>query len=148
MGSVAARVYGNVQQVGYRARVKRIVDEMGIRGMVWNLYDGMVRIHAGGPRHVLDSFMERIRTDDALIRIEQVDAAYSPPSGEYLRFDKMTADNETGERLDTAAELLKELIQVNRAGFADVREIKEDDKDMRRVLDVVADDVRVIRDRG
>jgi len=43
---------------------------------------------------------------------------YSTPTGEYEGFYKLVGEGETDERLDTAADLLKELINVTRNGFS------------------------------
>ena len=48
MKRLTAYVSGNLQKVGYMARVIKIASGMGLKGFVENLNDGRVRIIAEG----------------------------------------------------------------------------------------------------
>ena len=48
MKRLTAYVSGNVQKVGYRARVVQIANALGLKGMVENTLDGRVKIIAEG----------------------------------------------------------------------------------------------------
>jgi acylphosphatase len=54
-------VHGIVQGVGYRAFVKGIADEYGVKGMVKNIDDGSVGIFADiETKKALEKFVEKI----------------------------------------------------------------------------------------
>ena len=53
-------VYGDVQDVGYRALVKRWARRLGIKGLVRNLPDGRVEIFCEGDEESIRDFIERI----------------------------------------------------------------------------------------
>lgn len=54
---------------------------------------------------------------NTLIRVTDIIKDYSNPTGDYESFYKLVGEGETDERLDTAADLLKELIHVTKNGF-------------------------------
>jgi acylphosphatase len=48
MKKVTLHISGNVQRVGYRAKVTSIANALGIKGFIQNLSDGRVKITAQG----------------------------------------------------------------------------------------------------
>jgi len=117
MKRVTLHVSGNVQTAGYRARVIDIARAFGITGVVANLPDGRVKVIAEGEATDLERFIQAINIKNALINVTDIEKEYSPPTGEYDGFYKLVGEGETDERLDTAASLLKELINVTKNGF-------------------------------
>jgi acylphosphatase len=103
-------VSGNVQRVGYRARVTEIANALQLQGMVENLDDGRVRIIAEGPEDRLGWFEEAVTIKNTLIQVSSIKKEYSPAIKEFFKFYKLVGKNETDSRLDTAAELLRMLI--------------------------------------
>ena len=69
MKRLTAYVSGNVQKVGYRARVVQIANALGLKGMVENTLDGRVKIIAEGEEDKLRWFLEAINIKDALIQV-------------------------------------------------------------------------------
>lgn len=120
-------VHGNIQRAEYRGRVISIGKMMNLAGTVQNLSDGTVRIVVEGDKIDIGRFCEEIDIRNTLIRVSKVirnkDSEYV---GEYESFYKIVGEGETDERLDTAAELLKELIAVTRGGFNNVGKKLED----------------------
>ena len=54
-------MHGNVQGIGYRAYVKQVARNLGIRGHAKNLDDGSVEIYCEAPsRETLDAFKQKI----------------------------------------------------------------------------------------
>jgi len=117
MRRVTLYISGNVQAAGYRARVIDIAKAFGIKGIVANLLDGRVKIIAEGEESDLERFIQAINIKNALINVVGIEKEYSSPTGEYDGFYKLVGEGETDERLDTAANLLKELIHVTKNGF-------------------------------
>ena len=114
-------VRGDVQRVGYRARVMEIASGLGIRGVVENLKDGSVRIIAQGEEGVIKKFTEEINIRNALINVVDVSVESFIDADEiYAGFKKVVKPKETDERLDSAVVHLKELIEVTRGGFRDL----------------------------
>ncbi len=122
MKRITAIMSGNVQNVGYRARVVEIAKKSGITGSVQNLTDGRVKIIAEGDERDLESFLDAISIKNALINVENVEVKYSDATREYNDFYKLVGEGETDERLDKASEYLKELIVVVKGGFGEMKE--------------------------
>ena len=107
---LTAIVSGNVQRVGYRARVIDIANAFGLKGMIENQKDGLVKIIAEGEEEKLRWFESAIDIKNALIRVSSIDKKYSQASGDFESFGKLVLKGETDSRLDTAAEYLKDLV--------------------------------------
>jgi acylphosphatase len=120
MKRVILHISGNVQQAGYRAKVIAIANVLDIKGNVQNLTDGRVKIVAEGEEADLERFIKGVNIKNTLINVSDIAKEYSNPTGDYERFYKLVGDGETDERLDTAADLLKELIHVSKSGFDDL----------------------------
>ena len=112
-------VYGSVQRSDYRGRVILIGKSMSLTGTVQNLSDGSVKIVAEGERLDINRFVDEINIRNFLIKVSKIDICkdIEIDEREYDNFYKLVGVGETDERLDTAAELLKELIIVTRGGF-------------------------------
>jgi hypothetical protein len=85
-----------------------------------------VKIIAEGERANMGAFVEEIDIRNFLIRVTDIERKDSEYIGEYENFYKLVGDGETDERLDTAAELLKELILVTKSGFENIGKKLED----------------------
>ncbi|MDO9578108.1 MAG: acylphosphatase [Candidatus Cloacimonadales bacterium] len=117
MKRVTLHIAGKVQQVGFRSKAVAIANVLGIKGNVQNLVDGTVKIVAEGEEADLERFIKCINIQNTLIYITNIVKDYSTPTGDYESFYKLVGEGETDERLDTAADLLKELIHVTKNGF-------------------------------
>jgi len=120
MKKVILHISGNVQQVGFRAKAVAIANALDIKGNVQNLPDGRVKIIAEGNDADLERFIKGINVQNTHIYVSEIVKEYSSPTGDYERFYKLVSVGETDERLDTAANLLKELIHVTNCGFESV----------------------------
>jgi acylphosphatase len=78
---------GNVQGVGFRYTVKRVVSGYEATGVIRNLPDGRVELIAEGMRDELDAFRQGIRDSgmDSLIKDETV--SWSDATGEFRGFE-------------------------------------------------------------
>lgn len=150
MKRLRAFVSGKVQMTGYRARVVNLANFLGLVGFVQNLPDGRVKVVAEGEESVLERFLHDLRINDPLIDVQDIEVDYTGAMGDFLRFEKMVGTGETDQRLDKAAELLSELIVVNKqiAGqlivnnevLKDVREeVKGSREDINRVYESTQD---------
>ena len=114
MKRLRAFVSGKVQMTGYRARVVNLANFLGLVGFVQNLPDGRVKVVAEGDESLLERFLHDLRINDPLIDVQDIEVDYTGAMGDFLRFEKMVGTGETDQRLDKAAELLSELIVVNK----------------------------------
>jgi len=106
---------GRVQRVGYRDLVADWAMDLGVVGFIENQPDGTVKIVAEGEEERLEEFIRKAQPeDDPLIRIAQVDVGYEKATGEFefFKIKRGSSEEETGERLDTAAKSLKVLIKT------------------------------------
>ena len=111
-------ISGNVQHANYRSKVVSIAEKYHVTGNVQNLSNGNVKVIAEGQEKDIERFIHDINIKNTLINVSDIKKEYSTPSGEYESFYKLVSEGETDERLDTAADLLKELINVTRNGFS------------------------------
>ncbi|HQE97244.1 MAG TPA: acylphosphatase, partial [Methanothrix sp.] len=107
---LTAFVSGNVRQVGYRARVIDIANAFGLKGMIENRKDGLVKIIAEGDEEKLRWFEIAIDIKNALICVSSIEKKNSQASGDFENFGKLVLKGETDSRLDTAADYLKDLV--------------------------------------
>ena len=110
-------VSGDVQRAGYRDRVIELGRNLGLSGYASNLADGRVRVVAEGEEEKLELLREYADIRNALINVERIESSFSEATGEFSGFFKLVSEGETDERLDTAADLLKELIDTTKDGF-------------------------------
>ncbi|OPY54178.1 MAG: Acylphosphatase [Methanosaeta sp. PtaU1.Bin060] len=146
MKRLTALVSGNVQKVGYRARVAQTANALGLKGFVENLADGKVRIIAEGEEERLRWFEEAINIKNTLIQVSSIERTYSDATGELSRFYKAVDAGETDSRLDQGIELLKEIIITISEGNRDLHSaisegnhdlggtIKEGNRDLRSAI--------------
>ena len=108
---LTAHISGNVQRVGYRAKVVFLAKEMGLVGIAQNQSDGSVLVIAEGEKKDdLERFASAIEIENALIHVDNMDTKYTQGSGQYSTFRKITGPDEVGERLDEGIEILKEML--------------------------------------
>jgi len=108
-------VRGKVQRTGYRDYVFETAVELGVAGYVENQLDGTVKIVAEAGKDILEDFIGKLKPeDDPLIGVNKTDVNYEKATGEFKNFEirRGTADEESGERLDTAAKSMKVLIKT------------------------------------
>lgn len=84
-----------------------------------------MKIVAEGKESDLELFIQGVNIQNTLIRVTDIVKTYSTPTEDYESFYKLVSEGETDERLDTAADLLKELIHVTKNGFDNIG-IKQD----------------------
>ncbi|GFO96660.1 acylphosphatase [groundwater metagenome] len=111
-------VSGNVQKAGYRDIIIRLGMALGLRGYAENLPDGRVKVVAEGEGKKLELLKESADIKNTLINVEKTESSFSGASGEFSGFFKLVREGETDERLDRAAELLKEVIVAMNQGFS------------------------------
>ena len=110
MKRLTALISGNVQQVGYRAKVIDIARAFGLKGMVENLKDGRVLIIADGEDKKLDWFEDAINIKNTLIQVTSIEKEYSTTDGKFDDFGKLVFKGETDSRLDRGVEVMKEML--------------------------------------
>ncbi len=140
MRRLTAYISGKVQKTGYRARVISIARDFGLLGYVQNLDDGRVKVVAEGEDYDLESLLAALDIKNTLIRVADIQKEYSAATDEFQGFFKAIAGNgETDQRLDEAAELLKQLIDVNKDVL---KEIKATRVELRDEIKATRDDLR------
>lgn len=120
MRKLIAHVSGKVQMAGYRSKVVTIAKAFDLKGYVKNLPDGRVKVLAEGSEADLERFVKAIRIENTLIKVEDIQFELLDGTEAYDDFFKVVGERETDDRLDVAAEHLKELIFVVREGFKEM----------------------------
>ena len=112
MKRLTAYISGNVQRVGYRARVIQLANGLGIKGIIENLSDGRVRIIAEGDEEKMKLFEGSIDIKNTLIQVTSIEKIYSQPYGEFGSFYKLVGTGETDSRLDEGIGVLKDMRDI------------------------------------
>ncbi len=150
MRRLTAFISGRVQKTGYRARVAMIANLLGITGYVNNLPDGMVKIVAEGEDSDLERFLKAANIRNTIIEVTDVQTEYSQATCEFRSFNKMVSEGETDERLDVAAEHLKQLIEINKEILIEIRAMKDEVKATREEVittrNELASEIRATKD--
>jgi acylphosphatase len=120
MKKVTLHISGNVQRVGYRAKVISVANALDIKGFIQNLSDGRVKIIAQGEQSELDKLIQAINISYSLINVTNIEQVYSTSLDNYEGFNKVVGSGETDERLDNAVDLFKKLITVTENGFTNL----------------------------
>jgi len=80
-------ITGHVQGVGFRYTTKLKADELGITGWVRNGIDGnIVEVVAEGTQEQLATFQEYLWQGPPSARVDAMDVADEPATGEYNSF--------------------------------------------------------------
>lgn len=81
-----ATVFGKVQMVMFRDFTQRNAKKLGVVGEVMNMIDGSVRVIAEGERKSLAKLLHKLYTGPLLARVDTVEVAWLPATGEYKTF--------------------------------------------------------------
>ena len=143
MKQLSADVSGNVQRVGYRARVIQLANGLGLKGFVENLSDERVRIIAQGEEEKLKLFEGAIDIKNSLIKVSSIETEYSEAHGYFGGFYKMVETGETDSRLDEGINVLKGmkdvLILILNKQDETTHEIKETNRNLGSKMDQMLD---------
>lgn len=153
MERLRAFVSGKVQMTGYRAKVANLANFLGLVGFVQNLSDGRVKVVAEGDKPVLERFLDSMRINNSMIDVQDIEFDYTNALGDFVRFEKMVGNGETDQRLDKAAELLSELIVVNKQIVGQLivnnevlKDVREEVKGSRVDIRAVHEEVKGVRE--
>jgi len=150
-------VSGKIQKTGYRARVVTIAQNLGLKGYVQNLDNGLVKVVAEGETANLEELLKAIDIKNTLINVTDIRKEFSPAIGDFDSFFKAVSGGETDQRIDAAAHLLTKLIVVNEkildvitATHEELKETHEEIRgsreDIRSSRDAIVSEIRMSRD--
>ena len=146
MPRLTAFISGMVQKTGYRANVVILAKAFGLQGYVQNLPNGKVKVVAEGKQTDLERFQSCLSIRDALIDVQSIENEYTAATGEFTGFEKMVSGSETDQRLDRAADLLKDLIVVSKEIVVELKGSREDIKGVRNEVRGAREDIKGVRD--
>lgn len=81
-----AIIHGQVQGVGFRAKVAYFADQLNLKGTVCNLPDGGVEILVQGARQELEQLLHHLKQDAGRGSVETIATDYRIPTKKYDRF--------------------------------------------------------------
>ncbi|MDD4650759.1 MAG: acylphosphatase [Methanothrix sp.] len=146
MPRLTAFVSGMVQKTGYRSRVVILANAFGLSGYVQNLRSGKVKIVAEGDKTDLTRFLNCLTIRDALIDVQSIENEISAGTDEFTGFEKMVSSGETDQRLDRAADLLKDLIVVTKDVVVELKSTHEEIRGIRDEVKGAREDIKGVRD--
>ncbi|MFZ2470471.1 MAG: acylphosphatase [Methanothrix sp.] len=129
-----AFISGMVQKTGYRANVVILANAFGLQGYVQDLPSGKVKVVAEGEQTDLERFRSCLTIKGALIDVQSIENEYTAATGEFTGFEKMVSGSETDQRLDKAADLLKDLIVVSKEIVVELKCSRDDIKDVHEAV--------------
>lgn len=135
-----------VQKTSYRANVVILANAFGLQGYVQNLPSGKVKVVAEGEQTDLERFRSCLTIKDALIDVQSIEDEYTPATGDFIGFEKMVSGGETDQRLDKAADLLKDLIVVSKEIVVELKGSREDIKGVRDEVKGAREDIRGVHE--
>ncbi len=86
MRRLVAKIYGDVQGIGFRFSAKRCADGLGLKGFVRNESDGAVYLEAEGEEDNLEKLLDWCRDTFDLKLVKKVDAHFSDNISGYNNF--------------------------------------------------------------
>ena len=146
MPRLTAFISGMVQKTGYRANVVILANAFGLQGYVQNLPSGKVKVVAEGGQTDLERFRSCLTIKDALIDVQSIENEYTAATGDFIGFEKMVSGGETDQRLDKAADLLKDLIVVSKEIVVELKATHEDIRGVRDEVKGSRDDIRGVHE--
>jgi acylphosphatase len=117
-------VAGDVQEVGFRAYAMNMGQKMKLTGYAENMFDGTVQVVCEGEKSVIEDYIKRLKTNESLAKIENVEVKYSTALGEFKGF-RVKIDDQGSEMFQgfaTAGRLLTELRGDVRKGNAELKD--------------------------
>jgi acylphosphatase len=128
--------------------VLSIARDFGLKGYFQNLDDGRVKVVAEGEDYDLESMLAAIDIKNTLIQVADIQKEYSAATDEFQGFFKaVSGSGETDHRLDRAAELLTELIVVNKDVVKEIRATREELRDeIKATREELKDEIRATRE--
>ena len=89
-------IYGNVHDLGLRARIKIAADEIGVRGTVENLDDGSVLVVCEAERTKIENLVQQIRDRAEPATVTEIRVEEGSPAtglaGFKIKFDDTDAE--------------------------------------------------------
>ena len=87
--TLAVRITGKVQGVGYRIATVRQAHSLGVTGWVRNLEDGSVEGLLQGPHDRIDQMLSWLHIGPPAARVEEVDVREVQDERHYDRFEQI-----------------------------------------------------------
>ncbi len=81
------KIYGDVQGIGFRYRVREKVESLGVFGYVKNRSDGTVEIKAEGEEEVLKELLDFAHQGPRMARVDKVDYRWEENRDEFNNFN-------------------------------------------------------------
>jgi acylphosphatase len=82
-----ARVYGQVQGVGYRFYARQAARRLNLQGYVRNCADRTVEVVAEGDRQALEQLLGQLKQGPSAATVERVQAQWLPCRHTFLGFE-------------------------------------------------------------
>ena len=81
MYKTTIRIYGKVQNVGLRVKIKDVADALGVNGTVENLRDGSVTVVCEAEEATVRKMLDQIRKSSKMATIRDIQTEHSPVTG-------------------------------------------------------------------
>jgi acylphosphatase len=80
-------IYGDVIGVGFRAWIKRNVEDLGLTGWVRNASQETVEAVFEGPKEKVEEMLKKCHRGPEIAWVERVDFKWEKVTGEFITFD-------------------------------------------------------------
>lgn len=82
-----ARIYGQVQGVGFRFFARQAARRLNLQGYVRNRQDRSVEVVAEGEKHALEQFLAELKQGPSAATVERVETKWQPNRHTFLGFE-------------------------------------------------------------
>jgi acylphosphatase len=82
-----ARIYGQVQGVGFRYYARTMARHLNLQGYVRNREDRSVEVVAEGEKRALDQFLAQLKRGPSAATVDRVDAKWLPSRHAFRGFE-------------------------------------------------------------
>jgi acylphosphatase len=82
-----ARVYGQVQGVGYRFYARQMARRLNLQGYVRNCADHTVEVVAEGDKRALEQFLVDLKQGPSAAHVERVESKWQPCRHTFYGFE-------------------------------------------------------------
>ena len=86
MQRVKLVIHGMVQGVFFRANVKKVAENLGLKGYAINMPDSTVEVVAEGPEDKIKELIEYCKKGPEAAEVSKVDVEFGKANGEFKSF--------------------------------------------------------------
>lgn len=114
MKEARIEVYGRVQGIGFRNQIRKVAEDLGLKGSVMNLSDGRVLIIAQGETGKVSKIVSWVEESPGLSKVEDVDVNWRDVDKTVDDFKIVTEGNIVADKSKSVVRLFRRIFGLNK----------------------------------